>query len=869
MGGGATGLGAGSAATILDPKSLRFSSEDDTYLSRTFGTATNQNKWTFSMWVKRSKLYDGGYATLIGHKTAGNNYGYFSFSHNNDTYYMYSDAVPPPQFGTYTKREFRDTCGWMHICQIMDSAQASGDDRLRVWFNGQEATIANGQLYNYTQLTQNQSILFNTPVEHMIGKLQAGSLFSGYMADIWFLDGLSKLPTDFAEADSDTGQWIPKTYSGATTGTNTFHLDFSDAKDTTELGKDRSGNDNHWTLNNFSVASGLGNDSSTDSPYMTSSPGNNPRGTYCTLMPTGLNPRSGPVKQGGLVMTGNSNNPSGDHFRNTKGTVPLSSGKWYYEATAVGNVYGTTCPGNLAFVCGWAKANTLICAGANNFGDASCVYDNVLAYSNTGHLGNFNAPCSNSVGAPASGDVIGWALDLDASPPTYNLYKNGTSISSGNLNWTPTNNSPIVPWTQAYYTGDYWHFNFGQLDFSYSIPSGYKRITSQNFTGSSVGIGSTCFSETWYEGVNTSAANTVVVGFKPDLVISKVTSKTYMWNVFDTVRGANSRLSTNNTGTPTASNAYGWISAFNSDGYTTTAGSSNNENWNEDGETYISTAWKAGGNSNTFNVDGTGYGTFAATGLTSGDITPTGMSVGIPQGFSIIKYTGNGSNNQTLPHGLGQIPSLAIVKNLSSGIDWIVKHQAYTTKKIQYWQSDMGEDSATGSNHGIIDDFSNANTVNLTTNSSNYNNTNANGENYIMYVWADKPGYSCMGNYTGAGSEGQFIYTGFTPRYIQVKYTAGSGGNVSNWNTYYTNNNVASEVSVAGGNSNTGFNHRNFVMAQNLTNVALSSGSQCRCDFVSNGFYMHPDTNGQGNYNGWTYVFWAFAADPFIYGRGV
>ena len=48
---------------------------------------------------------------------------------------------------------------------------------------------------------------------------------------------------------------------------------------------------------------------------------------------------------------------------------------------------------------------------------------------------------------------------------------------------------------------------------------------------------------------------------------------------------------------------------------------------------------KAGGNKNTFNVDDVGYASAAAAGLTGGDITPTGASVGTKQGFSIIKYT--------------------------------------------------------------------------------------------------------------------------------------------------------------------------------------------------------------------------------------
>ena len=40
-----------------------------------------------------------------------------------------------------------------------------------------------------------------------------------------------------------------------------------------------------------------------------------------------------------------------------------------------------------------------------------------------------------------------------------------------------------------------------------------------------------------------------------------------------------------------------------------------------------------------------------AAGLNSGSLTVTGASIGTKQGFSIIKYTLNGSQNATFNHG--------------------------------------------------------------------------------------------------------------------------------------------------------------------------------------------------------------------------
>ena len=58
---------------------------------------------------------------------------------------------------------------------------------------------------------------------------------------------------------------------------------------------------------------------------------------------------------------------------------------------------------------------------------------------------------------------------------------------------------------------------------------------------------------------------------------------------------------------------------------------------------YASWNWKANG---------------AGSSNTDGDINST-VSVNSTAGFSIIKYTGNGSSNQTVGHGLGTVPDLS------------------------------------------------------------------------------------------------------------------------------------------------------------------------------------------------------------------
>jgi len=49
------------------------------------------------------------------------------------------------------------------------------------------------------------------------------------------------------------------------------------------------------------------------------------------------------------------------------------------------------------------------------------------------------------------------------------------------------------------------------------------------------------------------------------------------------------------------------------------------------------------------------------------------------------------------------------------------------------------------------------------------NNTNANGENYIMYAWQSIAGFSKMGSYTGNGSTQSITGLGFQPSWLLIK----------------------------------------------------------------------------------------------------
>jgi len=424
-------LGAPAGATTYQvSRSLRFNSPDSASLSRVFSVAGNRKTWTWAGWIKRSRF--GNFEHIFNGSGGGSpSYTQFYWSTDETLVFDGGNGVGGAAGSFKTTQVFRDPSAWYHILLSYDSTQSTSTDRIKIWVNGQQITTFSSSSYP----SQNADGGINQAGTHLIGKENVS--YSGfYVADVFFLDGIAADPSSFTTTDPTTGQLIPKAYSGSGYGTNGFHLPFSDnsATTATTLGKDTSGNGNNWSCNNFSVTAGAGNDSLVDTPTsygMDTGAGGEVRGNYCTWNP--LISTSGPISNGNLEMVG------ANAWRNTKGTISVSTGKWYFEATYTGSQYGSAL-GNLAAGVGFCKSNTTT---PNADVNDSSLYGSILAFSQTGHVNNFNAP-SSARSQIASGDVIGFALNYDAG--TYTIYVNNTSTSSGSLNFT----GELTPWTNAY-----------------------------------------------------------------------------------------------------------------------------------------------------------------------------------------------------------------------------------------------------------------------------------------------------------------------------------------------------------------------------------------------------------------------------------
>ena len=204
-----------------------------TYLQRTVSSAGNRKTWTYSVWVKRSKL--GASNSLMSAGTT--NYIYFPA---ND-HLQIEEYSGSPQYSVRTNRVFRDTNAWYHIVVAMDTTQATASDRIKLYVNGvRDTDIYTSYLY---YPSQNFDTNWNNAVSHTVGSINTGTHFDGSMSHIHFIDGTAYDASAFGETDSTTGEWKIKTSPSVSYGTNGFFI-LKDGNSVT----DQSGNGNNWTV---------------------------------------------------------------------------------------------------------------------------------------------------------------------------------------------------------------------------------------------------------------------------------------------------------------------------------------------------------------------------------------------------------------------------------------------------------------------------------------------------------------------------------------------------------------------------------------------------------------------------------------------
>ena len=207
-------------------QSLRFNDDDTAILSRTPSSEGNRKTWTWSGWVKRGavNLGSGAGPTILSSGSDAANRVNLRFLSDTSDCLDFTWIVANVVIGNKrTNAVFRDASAWYHIVAVLDTDNATADDRMRLYINGEKVTSFRGE----TNPSQgNSTCQMNSTNAHYIGRDHESSYryFDGYLAEVNFIDGQALDSTYFGET-GDYGEWKSKKYTG-TYGTNGFYLPF-------------------------------------------------------------------------------------------------------------------------------------------------------------------------------------------------------------------------------------------------------------------------------------------------------------------------------------------------------------------------------------------------------------------------------------------------------------------------------------------------------------------------------------------------------------------------------------------------------------------------------------------------------------------
>jgi hypothetical protein len=263
------------------------------------------------------------------------------------------------------------------------------------------------------------------------------------------------------------------------------------------------------------------------------------------------------------------------------------------------------------------------------------------------------------------------------------------------------------------------------------------------------------------------------------------------------------------------------ITAFGSDGFSI----SSNGQVSNSGNSYASWNWKAG-TSFTNDASATGIGSIDSVGSFNNDA-----------GFSIVSYTGTGSNG-TIKHGLNSKPQVIFVKARTGDTNWGTYHEILgNTKFMRLNQTNAAETEAT---------FWNSTTATSSVFSVGSNIvTNWNTKTMIAYCFAEKQGYSKFGSYIGNGNiDGPFCFTGFKPAFVLTKTASAAYHWTINDNKRNTFNPVDKRLYAS-------------------TNGVEATSASYDIKFLSNGFKIR-STSVSFNASGDEVIYMAFAENPLV-----
>jgi hypothetical protein len=431
------------------------------------------------------------------------------------------------------------------------------------------------------------------------------------------------------------------------------------------------------------------------------------------------------------------------------------------------------------------------------------------------YLNNSSFVTNNSY---TTSDVVGILFDTDTLEVTY--YKNGSAESntqtlSGDGPWIFHVGKDTTTGTTA------WTVDFGQNGFTHSLPTDAKALYAANLPDPTITDPGEHFNAVGYTGDGSTSDRAITgVGFEGDLAWFKNRGAAASHVLIDRLRSGYPSLYPDLTNAELDEDEF---VSFDSDGFTIKRNASY-DRLNSNTFNFISWNWKAGG---------------AGVPNTDGTISST-VSVNDDAGFSIVSWTLGSTDNQTVGHGLSAAPEFMFLKNRDTAGGWTTYHKDNTSApETDYLR--LHSDGATVDDVVAWNDTAPTNSVFTIGDVSWFGSAS---DEMIMYCFRSIPGYSAFGSYTGNGSaDGPFIYTGFRPAFVMIKETTSTG----NWQILDT---TRSPYNVINNDS----------LWANLSSA--ESGASAYFDVLSNGFKIR-DTDSDKNSNGQTYIYMAFAENPF------
>jgi len=685
-----------------------FNKADAEYLAADsgFGTPSNADVGTISMWFKRGNL--GGTNLRLFTHGSGASVQIQAYLTSGNTLVVGNGTE------VTTTQVFRDPHAWYHLVVRVDTSLGTAADRVRLYLNGSQITSFSASSYP----SQNGDVFTSTGWRIGSWTNSTTHTFDGYMSQVVYCDGQSLAPASFGETD-DNGVWRPIDVSGLTFGSNGFYLNM--AASGSDLGDDASGNSNDFTNTNSATQS-------SDSPT-------NNHITWTKLKPTTV-----------TTSQGNTHVDTGGITRNIFGSIGLTTGKWYWEIKVTSNVAG--------FGAGLAKES----ASTSSSPFSANMY--AIAASD-GTFYNEGSGGTSGTGL-STNDIMGLAYDADAGKIW--IAKNNTWMNSGDPAGGSGEMSSSIPTTEAMFpfTGTAnvtmtAEGEFGATAFTYTPPTGFNAINTTNLLEASaptIGNPDDHFKEVT---VNKASSATFTIpwntyngssGTYDTLFSIKRVGAGEKWFVVDTVRGLDKYFSWDAT-TAQSTDA----NVISVSGTTGTLGST------LAADSYLVQMYKLGAQASreTSNSEG------SITGTGNSLI----ISANTTAGWSLCTYVGTGANG-TFGHGLDSAPEFVRWYNTVSA-DAITVYHAFgpSTPATHYGNFD---DAAVHLKNNDATKFNSTAPSSTVNSVGSADSTNGSTDAMWCFSTHSVAGFNRIGAFTGNGAaDGPAVISDVSAKSVMIK----------------------------------------------------------------------------------------------------